>query len=428
MRQRTIRKRALVSFLLLAGALVPYLAFWGCGSGGYDEPSATSAPTLLPVETLKAWIDQGKVNNDGYDEVVILDVSSAANYNDGHIPGAQLVSSGTDIMQTRVEGVAPSVNMVAEGSRMDALIQRTGIGPNTVIVITAESGSYTGVMQATRAYFTFRYWGFPKECLKLLDGGYIAWNAAYPGMLETAAPTVTPSTYSVRDLGALNAGLRASLGEMMAVAADSDPDTVTIDTRSSETAGSYAGTYRSTTGVWPNVAGDYTVFEGRMKGGRAVAYTSFLDSATGKFLDNVADTLGLIGVDSSKTAYVYCRTGVIASVHFFVLDGILGWNTVLYDGSWSQWGAMGDPAKGGVLASSSPWRTDTAAYSDLAAYNQDNGALVEQVVLDNLAVQMFSTISDPAANQIEKQDAEYISGGGGTSGGTTTGGGGGGGC
>jgi len=121
---------------------------------------------------------------------------------------------------------------------------------------------------------------------------------------------------------------------------------------------------------------------------------------------------------------------VIASFEFFLLDGVLGWDTVLYDGSWSQWGHMsGDSAKGGALPASSPWRTDVGAYSDLVVYNLDNGALIETLVVDPLAVQMYTTIGDPSANQIENEDAAYITGGGGTSGGgTTTGGGSGGGC
>ncbi|MBE0603639.1 MAG: hypothetical protein IH611_08425, partial [Deltaproteobacteria bacterium] len=282
----------MISVLLLVGALVPYFTFWGCGSGGYDEPSATAASTLLTPETLASWINSGKVNSTGYERVVLVDVTTPASYNAGHIPGAQCLDSGTELMQTRIEGVAPSVNMVPEGSRMDALIQRLGIDANTTIVFTSK----TSILSATRAYFTFRYWGFPKERLKVLDGGYAAWT----GALDNVVPTVTPSTYSVRDLGALNAGLRASLGEMMAVAADTDADTVILDTRSGELAGGYAGVIGSTTGVFPP-GGDYAAFEGHMKGGRALAYSTL--SSGGRFLpnDNLVTLFAAVGVDGTKT-------------------------------------------------------------------------------------------------------------------------------
>jgi len=61
---------------------------------------------------------------------------------------------------------------------------------------------------------------------------------------------------------------------------------------------------------------------------------------------------------------------VIASSAFFVLDAILDWPVVDYDGSWSQWGQLsGSAANGGSLRSDSIWRTDTAARSGLIVYN-----------------------------------------------------------
>jgi len=440
MRQRTFQRRALILVMLLGGALVPYLTLWGCGGGGFDAPTTTSAPALLSPQTLKTWVDEGKVNGEGYDRVVILDVTTKASYDNasiGHIPGAQLLDTGSDLFQTRIEGIAPAYGMVPDGSRMDALIQKFGIDRNTTIVFTTSSNQ--PIIFATRAYFTFRYWGFPKECLKVLDGRNKAWNAAYPGTLTAVAPVVTPSTYSVRNLGALNAGMRASLGEMMATVKAASSSVVIVDTRGSDNAVgvgskySYDGDFGSTAGVFlPSSPADYVVFEGHMKGGKALGYTSLTDAANNdRFLpvDNLVAKFGAIGVDSSKTAYVYCRTGVIASSEFFLLDAVLGWKTILYDGSWSQWGHIsGDSTKGGVLDSWSAWRTDTSALSSLIVYNADNTLLVEKIALDPAAVQMYSNTADLNANQIEKEDAEYMSGGGTSGGGTTTGGGGGGGC
>jgi hypothetical protein len=66
---------------------------------------------------------------------------------------------------------------------------------------------------------------------------------------------------------------------------------------------------------------------------------------------------------------------VIASSAFFVLDAILDWPVANYDGSWSQWGQLsGNAANGGQLRSDSPWRTDTAARSELVVYNFDTTA------------------------------------------------------
>jgi hypothetical protein len=70
---------------------------------------------------------------------------------------------------------------------------------------------------------------------------------------------------------------------------------------------------------------------------------------------------------------------VIASSAFFVLDGILDWPVVNYDGSWSQWGqlagySIANGGNGGQLRADSPWRTDTAARSELIVYNYDTTA------------------------------------------------------
>jgi len=118
MRQRTFKRSALIFVVLLGGALVPYLTLWGYGGGGFDTPTTTSAPALLSAQTLKTWVDQGKVNGEGYDRVVILDVTTKASYDNasiGHIPGAQLLDTGSDLFQTRIEGIAPAVPCNAGG-------------------------------------------------------------------------------------------------------------------------------------------------------------------------------------------------------------------------------------------------------------------------------------------------------------------------
>ncbi len=65
-----------------------------------------------------------------------------------------------------------------------------------------------------------------------------------------------------------------------------------------------------------------------------------------------------------------------------MLDGILGWNAVNYDGSWSQWGQLSaDAANGGALPVGSPWVTDVPSLSGLVVYNHPTTA-VELLTLD----------------------------------------------
>ena len=156
------RKRMFV-FLAVIALLM------SCSNSGYDTPSTTATPTVIAGDTVNGYVAAGKVNGDGFDRVVILDVTSYATYSAGHIPGAIFVNSA-EISATRSEGVIYAVNMVLDGSAIDALIQRTGIDKNTTVIFTGPGTSKNDYMSVGRLYFNFRYWGFPKERLKVLNG------------------------------------------------------------------------------------------------------------------------------------------------------------------------------------------------------------------------------------------------------------------
>ena len=413
-------------------------AMGGCckSDAPVSAPVATrTATALIDAAKLKSWVDAGLVNSKSGEKVVILTITAAKDlYDRGHIPGAIYVDPA-EIVQTRIEAVAASSTMVADGSKMDALIQRCGIDKNTTIVFTASS--FDPVYNATRGYVTFRYWGFPKERLKVLDGGDTGWKAGYA--LSSATPTIARSKYGVTPNGKnrVQAGLRASLGEMIAAVTGYDATKqAIIDARSSATSGPYAGTPGATLGVFapnagtPPVTTDYVTFEGHMKNAKAVPLTSLYDKDNAnRFFppDDGTETslkskFAAAGMDATKTAYVYCRTGYIASAEFFVLDGILGWNAVWYDGSWSQWGQMSASADNeGKLPPASVWATDVPGLSELVVYNlgktvtaSDTATVltanhIEALPLEPISASLFTVTSDPRANQIETEDAAYKS-------------------
>lgn len=428
------------NFLGVSGVFaISLLAIWGCCQGGnttVSGPVATKTATaLIDSAILKNWIDAGLVNSKSGEKVVILDVTKDKDfYERGHIPGAIYVDPA-EITRTRIEGVAASSAMVADGGQMDEIIQRCGIDKNTTIVFTAST--LDPVYNSTRAYATFRYWGFPRERLKVLDGGDSGWKEVYA--LTATTPIIARSEYGVTPNGInrVQTGLRASLGDMIAAVRNYDTAKhVIIDTRSISTSGAYAGTPGSSLGVFspnagnPFVSTDYTVFEGHLKHAKAVFYATLFDSnnANRFFPKNDGNATSLksifaaAGMDASKTAYVYCRTGYIASTAFFALDGILGWNAVWYDGSWSQWGQMSaDSANGGKLPAGSVWATDVPELSEQVVYNYGKTVTIsgvetvltinhiEVLPIDPVSASLFKTTSDPRANQIETEDAAYKS-------------------
>ena len=382
------------------------------GAGGTDIMAPVVTDTdgvLINYATLKGWMDAGLVNAaPGAERVVLLDVTNADAYAAGHIPGAQLWNYGNQVM-TRVEGPAPAVNMVLDGTSMDAMIQAVGIDPYTTIVITSSAAA---TYFPSRAYFLFRYWGFPKKNIKVLNGYNAAWPAAE---LVTDVTDLDDSTLSVANLNSgAQLDTRVSLAELMDAVRDGRGSA--IDFRGDKSATG------STPGVYSDVAGDYVVFEGTLQGGKAFSWQNFnVDYANGDFrfksaaeIEAALQALGGMPptTDGSydNPIYSYCRTGYIASVGFFVLDGILGVDAMTYDGSWSQWGKMSaDDTKGGELVGDgydySAWATDSSTYMSVINYNVDNLKKVEPLNPDSSALSLTPT----TANQVEDADYEYQS-------------------
>ena len=423
----------------LSGVIALTLAtMWGCGNSGYDNPSddavttKTATALIQPVD-LKQWIDAGLVNKaGGFDRVVIVEASTETKYNGAHIPGAQYVNLTNDLMESRYEGPMLTGQLVPSGAKMDALIQKLGIDANTTIVFTSSDTEVGSPWNLTRGYTTFRYWGFPKNRLKVLDGGNLAWkNAGYA--MTPVIPTITKSSYCVTpdNVSRIRTDLRASLSDMIAAVAAGTATNDFIDGRATDP-------------VVPGPTSDlidtsaptkYVVFEGLMKGGRAYSYANLIDGTTKKF-KSIADIKAGLNIPvTAKSVYAICRAGNIASALFFAIDGYAYYNevesgamkAVWYDGSWGQWGLMASSDKvgtsttnaGGKLAVGSVW--DTTLLTDSLTYNID-------AVPARTIVTYTTRLNNPEpslaeGNQLENADAAYRSpittttGGGGGSGG-----------
>jgi len=341
-------------YALLAFAATALL-LGGCGGGGgssYDEPkSVTSTPivgqtqnVLIDAPTLKSWVDAGYVNSDNFDNHVVIlhtEGSTAYKYLDGHIPGAQIWNTtGVD----RIEGPVLSGNMVLDGSTMDSLLQARGIRENSTIVFTGDNNS-------ARIYFLFRYWGFPKSQLKILNGSLPAWTAnGYA--LTNIAPDITTSKLSVRDLSGPQVDLRASLSEAIVYVKEGR---VTPYNTFNNTFSTSPMITETLDGVGPDNQGPgmngYVLFQGEMLGAvhdhfvanlkktvdiNGTSVSVFKDAAEMRaFLEG-------LGVDLTKPIMTYCRAGNLASQGFAPIDAVLGdvVDVMMYDGSWSQWGTL----------------------------------------------------------------------------------------
>lgn len=289
----------------LAPFLITAAVYQGCSRGGYEDAHARMATASIVVspETLNGWLTQGYgTDSFGYNRLVVLDVSNTSGYAAGHIPGAFNLDTATDLSVSRSDGIGGTygyfdgtttytdINAPAEvvtRETMNAVIQRTGITGSTVVAIVGDT-----LLNAGLAYFNFRYWGFPKERLRVLDRTKAAWvTAGYS--LSTALPAApAPSTYGVCNL-VQNTSLRATLGDMMQVAKGELPNAIAWDVR---TPNEYAGVAGSTAGPFAGKAGyaKKVTFEGHVKGAVSLNYTTLLDSGT-RILDQVSVVTALQG-------------------------------------------------------------------------------------------------------------------------------------
>ncbi|MDX2480104.1 MAG: selenite/tellurite reduction operon rhodanese-like protein ExtH, partial [Desulfuromusa sp.] len=371
------------------------------GVSPFTDPDTTSTPTaLIDADTLMAWEDLVNAPLDGNERVVIVDITSEAGYAAGHIPGAVYWSSG-DRAENRFEGPIDGYNMVLGAEKFQSLLDVAGIDENTTIVLTTSSSvSY----YPSRLYFTLRYWGVPKNRLKVLNGHNAAWPAA---MLTTDVPTIADAgSLTVAEL-MTNTQVRASLSEMMDAARDRRG--TPVDFRGDSTA---AG---STGGA---------VFNGNINNGRYMDRYPYFDDeglwlSRGEMISLMAEydiVVSDFSTDESFSypALPYCTKGNLGAYGYFLYDAILNVDTMLYDGSWSQWGALSDNVdNGGELSASEnsggyaleAWAVDNATYMEEVNYGLD--ALGDLDAFDTDPTALTLDPADTAANQIENIDFDY---------------------
>lgn len=457
MMQRLLMSRRTMLYSLVGMLMTAMLALWGCGgssstgSGNYTDPTASitttkTANALIEPATLKQWMDEGKINNTdpaSLDRVVIITLATAAQYATQHIPGAQLFNNATELNYNRLEGITAIGTMVMDGASIDTLVKRFGINANTTIVFVPSKG--TNAMNSSRAYFTFRYWGFPKERLKILNGGESAWetaatagnwSAAYA--LTKTVPTITPSTFSVKNLyngsSTNNFNVRASIGQMIDIVDKINSGTIKNDATGVsilDERGGFSATnpYIANAATYNN--GTTTVLD---------SHANYYGTVPGSFKStaDIVANLAKFGVSASKSMnYVYCLSGMRASTAFFVLDGILGWPVTLYDGSWQQWNGYTSLAASTNLVSAA-WQTNVNTSATVTLNRSANAASfvntpyaetanlggISTLTIDPTSKAIYISVTDPRANQILNEDKAYFTSGSSASTPSTGGGGG----
>lgn len=250
--------------------------------------------------------------------LVVLHVGSKESYAE-HIPGARFVSAA-DIALTNDER---SLEMLPE-PELRLRLAGLGIGDRSRIVVY-----YADVVPAaTRVIFTLDTAGLGNRT-KLLDGGKAAW------VREGRALTAEVPTAHIAQLAPLEMKTGVIVDADYVRANSGKPGVTIIDARAPEF---YSG-------AKPGVVNNKTHKIGHIPGARNVPNTALTDEQM-----NVQSAASLkaafetAGVKPGDKLIVYCHIGQQATATLFAAR-TLGYDAVLYDGSFEDWSARDLPVE-----------------------------------------------------------------------------------
>ncbi len=257
-------------------------------------------PLLIDCQTLQDHLDDPGL--------VVVDLSSAANHRQRHLPRARHLEIG-HLMANR----PPVMGLLPEISRLEKVVGGLGIEPESHVVAYDDEAN----AKACRLLWTLDALGH--EGLSLLDGGLQAWmEEGRP--LEQGLASPTPTHYTARpdpSRIADKAYILSRLGET---------DTRILDVRSPA---EYEGIdKRSRRG-------------GHIPGAINIEWTNAIDRERGMRLrpaETLRQRLAEADVRPEHEVIVHCHTHQRSAHAYWVLRH-LGYERVRgYPGSWSDWG------------------------------------------------------------------------------------------
>jgi thiosulfate/3-mercaptopyruvate sulfurtransferase len=269
--------------------------------------TASSPDMLVATE----WLER-HLEDDGL--VVVQVEAQPAQYSNGHIPGARWLpyerivwdgetGAGTEFRST------PEIRQALED---------LGLRDSHRIVVYSSHP-----LLAARLWLTLDALDAGRS-VSLLDGGLAAWTSEgrtletdVPGPLPPGALTLRSEPEVIVDAEWVQENLE-------------NPEVALVDARYVE---EYTG------------EGQTTEQAGHIPGAGSASWLGFLESREMPRLLPVEELKARFleaGADPGETVVTYCIIGLRASLDYFVAR-LLGYETLLYDGSWRDWTARGLP-------------------------------------------------------------------------------------
>jgi thiosulfate/3-mercaptopyruvate sulfurtransferase len=235
---------------------------------------------------------------------------AAAEFGSAHIPGARFFD-----IEALVDRSHPAPHMLPTASDFGAAMVALGVGRDDRIVVYDNSP----VRSAARGWFMLRHFG--AERVAILDGGLQKWRSEGRTIESGSAQPRRARFDAVARSAQVVSKDRLMHGAWPPI----------LDARSR---GRFEG---SEADPRPNVA------PGHIPGARNLPYAGlYREDGTLRSEDELRAAFAAAGVDPQSPFIATCGSGVTANSLIFAARRLGGREALLYDGSWSEWGA--DPA------------------------------------------------------------------------------------
>jgi len=245
---------------------------------------------------------------------VEVDVDTTA-YEQSHIPGAV----GWNWTSQLSDGIRRDI---ATREDFSALLSKSGIGPNTTIVLYGDNNNWF----ACWAYWQLKLYGHRDA--RILNGGRKYWlDNGLP--LTINVPSHATTGYQLPEV---DHSLRAFRDDILPRL--NDRELVLVDVRSPA---EFNGEIIAPPGMTETAQR-----AGHIPGAISQPWAQAVrEDGTFKSPDELLALYGGKGVTPDRDVIAYCRIGERSSHTWYVLHELLGYKRVRnYDGSWTEWGSM----------------------------------------------------------------------------------------
>jgi thiosulfate/3-mercaptopyruvate sulfurtransferase len=297
-------------FAFLTSALI----LNGCGSSSVSTTAANStvsAPVVKSVENFSTT--ESLAANP--QNVLIVDVRSAALYNAGHLPGA--IRNSVSLYSSTLSATGAVGTLGLTQSEFVSLANTLGITPSTkVVAYDTDSSSSVG-------RFVWTLLRFGHTNVSILDGGYQKWVAEGRATSTIASlPTANVESYLVTSTADIDVSADYVLSKIKT------PGYVIWDTRTVlEFIGADQKTNKRGGHIPYAVNLDWTNLQQKDSNGISVLKSNV----------EILKLLTLYGITPDNEIIVHCQAGVRSA---YVTDTLLGLGfkkVKNYTGSWGEW-------------------------------------------------------------------------------------------